>query len=169
MSSTCPGVFSCHLDVSLLSRASNTEWGSWSASIWTAISLITSSHLLLPRKVILLLGAGTADVSTACSIGHFVSGRIEGSIQTIIWLSVISSLCSWKLILAQTLTGLQNYIKNIFLRQTFMSPLGLRIELQGRDEPFTGNSRFSERAHRYSGKQTSIKAINHEIRCASLI
>ncbi len=37
------------------------------------------------------------------------------------------------------------------------------------DEPFTGNSRFSERAHRYSGKQTSIKAINHEIRCASLI
>uniref|UniRef100_A0A3P8S7G4 Uncharacterized protein n=1 Tax=Amphiprion percula TaxID=161767 RepID=A0A3P8S7G4_AMPPE len=42
------------------------------------ISLITPSHLLLPQKVILLWGAGTADVSTACSIGHFVSGRIGG-------------------------------------------------------------------------------------------
>lgn len=51
---------------------------------FTGFSLITPSHLLLPRKVVLLSGAGTADVSTACSIGHFVGGRIEERRQTII-------------------------------------------------------------------------------------
>ncbi len=44
VSSTFPGVFSCHLDVSLLSRASNTEWGSWSASIWTAFGYTHCPH-----------------------------------------------------------------------------------------------------------------------------
>lgn len=45
----------------------------------TGISLITTTHLLLPRKVIPLLGAATADVSTARSIGHFLTGenRVE--------------------------------------------------------------------------------------------
>ncbi len=58
---------------------------SWNTSQpFTGISLITPPHLLLPRKVVLLFGAGTADVSAACSIGHFVSGRIEERRQTII-------------------------------------------------------------------------------------
>lgn len=39
------------------------EGVSWDASQpFTGISLITPSHLLLPRKVVFLSGAGTADV-----------------------------------------------------------------------------------------------------------
>lgn len=71
---------------------------SWNASQpFIGISLITPSHLLLPRKVTSLWGAGTADVSTACNTGHFVSGRIEERRHTIIWLSVIFSFYFWEL------------------------------------------------------------------------
>lgn len=58
------------------------SWNAWQR--FTGISLITPSHLLLPRKVVLLWGAGTADASTACSIGHFLSGRIKERRQTIV-------------------------------------------------------------------------------------
>lgn len=84
------------------------RWGirvSWNTSqLFTGICLITPSHLLLPWKVIFLWGAGTADVSAACSIGHCVSVRIEERRQTIISLSVIFSLCFQELIFKNRIT-----------------------------------------------------------------
>ena len=113
------------------------------------------------------LGCWHCRCSTACGIGHLVSGRIEESRQTIIWLSVISSLCSRELIFAHRIATNSRRSEKTTLRKYHQS-LYVSFGTEGR---ITGQRwttllqstllRLPGPARRYPGQQASIKAMHH--------
>lgn len=133
---------------------------SWNASQpFTDISLITPSHLLLPREVVLLLGAGTADVFlqywTFCqqqNKGEETDHNVTGSNI----LTLLRGINIWEIAgLQQILTAQPNCIKKTFL-QIVMPPLGLRIDSQG------NYSCCSLQLKRYLNNYSDIQGDKHQ-------